>query len=418
MFALVDCNNFYASCERLFQPKLEGKPIVVLSNNDGCVIARSNEAKALGIKMGAVAFELEDLIEKNGVHVFSSNYTLYGDISSRVMRTLNEFTPSIEVYSIDESFLDLSGFPNLPEYALTIRNTVKQHTGIPTCIGVAASKTLAKAANKYAKKNAPNGVCVIDTEEMRKKVLTWLEISDVWGIGGRLSKWLLTYNVKTAWEFANLDKEWVRTKMGVVGVRMIQELNGVSCLELEEVPPRKKEICTSRSFGAMISDRLVIGEAICTHVTRCAEKLRKQGSSTGQITVFIHTNSFRSNDPQYYGTLSIPLNTATNDTTELIKFAMLAFNRVFKQGYNYKKAGVIVSEIVPETQIQQSIFDTRQDRSKYNKLMDTMDLINKKMGRDKVRVAAAGFGRKWRLKQERKSVCYTTNINEILTVSN
>lgn len=418
MIALVDCNNFYASCERLFQPKLEGKPVVVLSNNDGCVIARSNEAKALGIPMGAPAFEFDELFQQHQVQVFSSNYELYGDISSRVVATLNEFTPEIEVYSIDECFLNLSGFPDLPAYALRIRETVKQNTGIPTCVGVGATKTLAKAANRYAKKNSPTGVFVIDTEKAREQVLSWMEVGDVWGIGRRLGKWLIAHKVTTAWQFANADKAWIRSKMGVVGVRLVEELNGIPCADLEELPPPKQEICTSRSFGRNIGEKDTLRQAVSTHATRCAEKLRSQGSCAGSITVFMHTNAFRAQDPQYYGTLTIPLLTATNDTTELIRYAMLALDRVYREGYRYKKAGVIVREIVPESQVQASLFDSREDRPKRRALMGAIDSINAVMGRDQVRVATAGYSKDWKLRQEKKSPCYTTRRSDVLHVRN
>ena len=418
MFALVDCNNFYASCERLFQPKLANVPIVVLSNNDGCVIARSNEAKEVGIKMGAPAFLMQEFFDKHNVQVFSSNYTLYGDISARVMATLGEFTPNIEIYSIDESFLDLTGFADLQVYAQRIRETVKQNTGIPTCIGVSPSKTLAKAANKYAKKMVPGGVFVVDTEEKRKMLLSWTEIGDLWGIGRQNNKWMLQHGITNAWQLANANQDMIRSKMGVVGVRMVQELNGISCLELEELPPAKKEVCTSRSFGKLITEKTIISEAVCTHATRCGEKLRKQGSAAGQITVFIHTNTFRTQDVQYHGTLSIPLMTATNDTAELIRYAMMALDRIFRPGYNYKKAGVIVGEIVPANQIQKSMFDQVLDRTRNNKLMAALDSINGKMGQDKVRFAAAGFGREWKLRQEKKSQRYTTCLDELLTVKN
>jgi DNA polymerase V len=417
MLALADCNNFYASCERLFKPKLERTPIVVLSNNDGCVIARSNEAKSLGIAMGAPAFEIKELIEKNNVHVFSSNYTLYGDISARVMNTLGTFTPSIEIYSIDEAFLDLSNMSgvDLTDYTAAIRETVKQNVGIPISIGVAKSKTLAKAANKYAKKNAPNGVFVIDSEAIRKAVLRWLPVEDVWGIGRQYSLWLQQNNITTALQLADCNLAWIRKKMGVVGERLVRELNGEPCIQLEEQASAKKGICTSRSFGELVTDKQSLSEAVATFTTRCAEKLRSQKSCCGVIQVFAHTNSYRTQDRQYHGSLSIPLHTATNDTSELIHYAMIAMQRIYRPGYNYKKAGVFVTDIVPQEQVQLSMFDN-VDRGKQSKLMAAMDGINKQLGRDKVRYAAAGYGRKWKLRQEQLSPCYTTNIHEILKV--
>ncbi|KAA5532628.1 Y-family DNA polymerase [Taibaiella lutea] len=417
MFALVDCNNFYASCERLFQPKLRKVPIVVLSNNDGCVIARSNESKALGIKMGALAYENEVLFKENGVRVFSSNYTLYGDISSRVMATLNEFTPSMEVYSIDEAFLDLSNMAgvDLNLYTQEIKDTVLHNIGIPTCVGAAPSKTLSKSANHFAKKMTANGSFCIDSEEKREMVLRWQPVDDVWGIGRQYAIWLMANNVNTAWELANANKEWIRQKMGVVGVRLVNELNGISCIPIEEVPPSKKEICTSRSFSHNLTDKDEIRQSVATHITRCAEKLRKQGTAAGAIHVFLHTNRFR-DLPQYYGALTIPLLTATNLTDELLHYGMIAFERAYKEGYSYKKSGAIVQDIVPANQIQQSLFSNNPNREKGAAIMKALDGINGRMGKDTIRYGAAGYSKKWRLRADMISPRYTTNLNEILKV--
>lgn len=418
MIGLVDCNNFYASCERLFQPQLRNTPIVVLSNNDGCVIARSNEAKALGIKMGAPAFEIEQLLKQHRVAVFSSNYTLYGDLSARVMAVLGRFTPNIEVYSIDEAFLDLAGlaFTDLEDYVAKIRQTIKQWVGIPVGIGVGATKSLAKAANKYAKKvRKEAGVFVIDCEEKRREVLQWLPVGDIWGVGRRYASWLQEHGIKTALDFANADTAWVRKRMSVVGERLVRELNGTPCIDLEMITPAKQNICTSRSFGTLVKDKETLMQAVATFATRCAEKLRRQESCTGNIYTFIHTNAYRTQDEQYHAGLAVPLLTPTSDTTELVRYARIALDRIYKPGMNYKKAGVIVSEIVPQSAVQRSIFDSR-NRARDSRIMAVLDAVNGGMGQDKLRVASAGFGRTWKLRQERLSPCYTTNPAELLKI--
>lgn len=416
MIGLVDCNNFYASCERLFQPHLKRAPIVVLSNNDGCVIARSEEAKALGIRMGAPAFEIESLLRQHRVEVFSSNYALYGDMSSRVMATLGGFTPELEIYSIDEAFMDLSNlvFTDLEGYVRNVRSTVGRWTGIPVGIGVGRSKSLAKAANKYAKKmRRDEGIFVIDTEPKRCEVLQWLPISEVWGIGRQYARWLQEYDVYTALDFANADRAWIRKKMGVVGERLVLELRGFPCLNLEQISTPKQSICTSRSFGELVTDKDTLMQAVATFASRCAEKLRAQSSCAGSIHIFIHTNSYRTHDEQHHGGVTIPLLTPTNSTVELVRFARLALDRMFRPGFNYKKAGVILSGIVPQDQVQASMFDTR-DRPKDARISSLMDEINEAMGKDKIRLASAGqHVRQW-MKQERKSSCYTTNPEELL----
>lgn len=416
MFALVDCNNFYASCERLFRPDLRGKAVVVLSNNDGCVIARSNEAKALGIKMGVPEFQIRELINSGKVAVFSSNYELYGDVSNRVMQTLSYFSPNIENYSIDESFLELTGIKELSDYSIEIRRKVLQNVGIPTCVGVGPSKTLAKAANNYAKKMTDTGVFVIDSEDKRKTVLDWMGVGDVWGIGRRYQKWMLSQNINTAWDLANMNIERVREKMGIVGVRLVNELKGISCIPLEELAPPKQNICTSRSFGQLIQNKEEIWQSIVSHTSRCSEKLRSQNSVTGAIQVFVHTNVFRTHDQQYYGTITIPINRATNSTFELLEYAKIGLNTIFREGYNYKKSGVIVLDIVPESQVQASLFDIKLNREEENKTMKAVDEINKIMGRDTVRFASSHQKQKWKLRQDRLSPRYTTRLNEILKV--
>jgi DNA polymerase V len=418
MYGLIDCNNFYASCERVFNPLLVGRPIVVLSNNDGCVIARSNEAKALGIPMGEPAYKLKDVIENHNVAVFSSNYTLYGDMSHRVMTTISTFVPDMEIYSIDEAFLHFGGYENidLRELGLKIVRTTTKGTGIPLSLGIAPTKTLAKVASKFAKKYRDyKGVCIIDSELKREKALKLFAIEDVWGIGRRYSKKLRYYSVNTAWDFTQKSKSWVRSQMGVVGERTWMELNGTPCFELE-VQGAKKSICTSRSFGERLTEINPISEAVANFAASCGEKLRKQHSLGSALIVFIHTNPHATNQAQYYNQVLIHLPVPTNDSTELIKYADQGLKKIFKAGYKYKKAGVIISEIVPERPVQTNLFDER-NREKYNKVMRVMDSLNATYGNRKVRIATQGFGRKWKLKNEKLSPCYTTRLSDILVVN-
>lgn len=417
MFALVDCNNFYVSCERVFRPDLQGRPVVVLSNNDGCIIARSNEAKQLGIKMGEPAFKIADFLAAHQVAVFSSNYALYGDLSHRVMCTLGQFTPELEVYSIDEAFLNLAGLSvEWAEYARTIRTTVGRNIGIPVSIGVAPTKVLAKVANHLAKKNPEqNGVCVLASPEKIAEVLSSFPVEEVWGIGRQYTKLLHKNRVYTAGEFLQLDDGWVRRKMTVVGLRIKKELEGISCLEMELIPPAKKVICTSRSFGQEQSELEPLTETVATYAARCAEKLRRQRSCAGMMMVFLHTNSFKEHEPQYAKNLVYKLPVPTNSTIELIRYASAGLRMIYKKGYRYKKAGVIVMEIVPEDRIQGSLFD-RVDREKQAVVMRKIDEINAKYGRDTLKVAAQGSGEKWKLRQEKLSPCYTTRWEDIIKV--
>jgi DNA polymerase V len=405
MFALVDCNNFYASCERAFRPSLEGKPIVVLSNNDGCVIARSNEAKKLGVPMGAVYFEYKELFAKENVYVFSSNYALYGDMSNRVMNLLKTFTPEIEVYSIDEAFLKFDGFDehfNLLEYGKIIREAVTGGTGIPVSIGFASSKTLAKAANKVAKKfpGKTGSVYVIKTEEQRMKALKWLPIEDVWGIGRQHSKRLQKMNIKSAYDFTQLPEEWIRKNMSVVGYRLQKELKGISCYEME-TPVAKKNIATTRSFDKNYSDYNFVRERVITFAVTCAEKLRRQKSCCNAMMVFIHTNGFRKDLLQYSRNMVIELPYPTNSNIELAKFATIALDRIFRKGYEYKKAGVIVLDISPEETKQVNLFENSNVLHK--PLMAVIDKINRSIGETKVKLASQDINRTWKMRQEQLS---------------
>jgi DNA polymerase V len=413
MFGLVDCNNFYASCERVFNPSLNGKPIVVLSNNDGCVIARSNEAKLLGIKMGVPAYQIKDLVKEHDVAVFSSNYVLYGDMSGRVMSMLAELAPEIEVYSIDEAFLNLEGIQDIQTIGSKIVRQVTRGTGIPVSAGIASTKTLAKVANKFAKKYpAYNRLCIIDTEEKREKALKLFEIGDVWGIGRRQATKLEKQGVKTAYDFTQLPGSWVRKNMTVTGERTWKELRGISCIDMETAPPAKKQICTSRSFGKMVEDIGTMSEAIATHASTCSKKLRQQKSYAMSLMVFIHTNNFREDLPQYWKNTIIKLPVPTSDTLEIVHYALEGLKSIFMPGYQYKKAGVIITEIVTSAQL--GLFDT-VDREKREKLMQAIDKVNGEH-RHLVKLAVQGNGRDWKLKQEQLSKRYTTDINEVLTI--
>lgn len=418
MIALVDCNNFYASCERAFNPNWNNRPVVVLSNNDGCVIARSNEAKALGIKMGVLAYQIKNEIERYGIGVFSSNYTLYGDMSNRVMTMLSSYSPNIEVYSIDECFLDFSGFEryDLKEYGEEIVRTVSKGTGIPVSMGIAPTKTLAKVANKFAKKyKGYKGVCIIDTEEKRIEALKRTEIGDVWGIGHRYTKRLALYGVSTAYDFAQMPKAWVRQQMTVVGERTWKELNGEPCIDLELVTPNKKQICTSRAFGEAISEIEGLEEAVSSYASICAGKLRKQRSCAQVLMVFIHTNNFREDLPQYFQNCVVKLPVPTNSTPEIVHYALIALRNIYRKGYFFKKAGVIIIDIVPDSAIQQNMFDN-VDRERQKKLMKVVDRLNSGFNRNNLTLAVQGGRRKWKLKQELLSPCYTTRLSDIINI--
>lgn len=417
MFALVDCNNFYASCERVFQPKLRNQPIVVLSNNDGCVIARSNEAK-LFIPMGAAAFEYSDVFLKNNITVFSSNYALYGDMSNRVLNLLSEFSPNIEVYSIDEAFLKFQGFENhfdLLEHGKQIRYRVTKGTGIPISIGIANTKALAKVANKIAKKfpDRTGNVYVIKTEIQRIKALKWLAIGDVWGIGRQHAKRLEKLGVKTAYDFTQLNEEWVKKNMSIVGLRLLKELMGVSVLDIE-TPANKKNIACTRSFDKNYSEYDTICERVSTFAVICAEKLRKQKSCCNALMVFIHSNFHRKDLPQYSRNIVLNLPYPTNSSIELVKFASYGLKKIFRKDISYKKAGVIVMDLTPEAIQQTTLFET--SNPKHKPVMETIDKINKAIGRTKVKLASQDPDRTWKMRQEKLSPRYSTRIKEALKV--
>lgn len=418
MFALVDCNNFYASCERVFRPDLVGKPVVVLSNNDGCVIARSNEAKELGIPMGAPAFEYKQIIDNNKINVFSSNYALYGDMSHRVMSLLSEYTPDIEIYSIDEAFLDFHGFENfdLKKYSEEIQCKVSKWTGIPISIGIAPTKALSKVANKIAKKfpEQTKNVYIIDTEEKRIKALKWLNVGDIWGIGYQHAKRLKALNINTAYDFTQMTDSWIKKHMSVVGYRLKRDLQGYETLDFEPLQP-KKNIATTRSFDRLYTNYEEIAERVSTFAGSCAEKLRKQHSACNSLMVFLHTNGFRKDLPQYYRNIVLKLPFPTNSGIELTKFAKIALSKIYKEGFQYKKAGVIVMDFSHEDNLQVNIFENTNP--KHKKLWKVIDEINTKAGSQKLKQASQDLKKTWKMRQEKLSPRYTTNINEIIILN-
>ncbi|RAK20992.1 DNA polymerase V [Flavobacterium aquaticum] len=418
MYALVDCNNFYVSCERVFQPQLNGKPVVVLSNNDGCIISRSNEAKGLGIPMGAPEFKVRDLIKQHDIKVFSSNYALYGDLSCRVMKTLEHFTPNVEVYSIDEAFLCFSGqdIVDYHEYGLQIRQRIIKWLSIPTGIGFAPTKALSKIANHIAKKfhERTQGVYVIDTDEKRIKALKWTKIEDVWGIGFRLTKKMQSKNIKTAYDFTLPHNEaFIRKEMGVVGMRLKYELEGKSVLEMEE-PKAKKNIAVTRSFEKDISDFNELKERVVTFASVCSEKLRKQNSFCNAVILYLRKDPFNTNGEKYsfYRMQTLPFSSNTSFSISQTAISML--KDLYQEGTAYKKAGVIVTEIVPSSQRQFKLFD--EENPKYQKLMEVMDAVQDKTGERKLRLASQDLKRTWKMKQNHLSNRYTTNFNELLEV--
>ncbi|WP_264548405.1 Y-family DNA polymerase [Flavobacterium sp. N2820] len=418
MYALVDCNNFYVSCERVFQPQYNGKPVVVLSNNDGCIISRSYEAKAIGIPMGAPEFKVRDVIKQHNIKVFSSNYALYGDLSQRVMKILEGFCPSVEVYSIDEAFLNFNGvsLSDYHQYGVTIQNKLMKWLSIPTGIGFAPTKALAKLANRIAKKfpERTNGVYVIDTDEKRIKALKWTKIEDVWGIGYRLTKKMQGQRILTAYDFTLPHNEsFIKREMGVVGMRLKYELEGKSVLSLEE-PKTKKNIAITRSFEKDIVSYSELKERVSTFASVCAEKLRKQNSCCYGVILFLKKDKFKANGERYnfykMSTLPFPSNTSFS----ISNLALKMLSELYKEGDSYKKAGVIVTEIIPANQRQFHLFD--DENPKFQKIMEVMDAQHAKFGERKIRLGNQDLQRTWKMKQYHLSRKYTTNIKEILVI--
>jgi DNA polymerase V len=418
VIALVDCNNFYVSCERVFNPALEGKPVIVLSNNDGCVVARSNEVKKLGVIMGTPAFKCRDLIKKYDVRVFSSNYALYGDMSQRVMETLAQFTPEMEIYSIDEAFLSLTGFNNLnrTEYARHIRATIRRWTGIPVSIGIGSSKTLAKVANKIAKKNPEyDGVFDVTEYPDDDNLLAGLDVTDIWGIGDQYAKFLNRHGIRNALQLKNADDEFIRDNMTIVGLRIVHELRGVSCIPLEMVHPPHKGIVSSRSFGRSVKTLAELRESVADYMTAAAERLRGQKSVASFVHVFIATNRFK-NEPQYSNFITQRLPVPTASTQDLIKHALSNLIKIYRPGYRYKKAGVMLTGIMPDNQAQLDLFTPFKYRANRKIIMGAMDEINNRWGSDTVQFAAAGIGQLWQMRQSRKTPRFTTQWGEIPVV--
>ena len=419
MYALVDCNNFYASCERVFQPQYVGKPVVILSNNDGCVISRSYEAKDLGIPMGAPEFKIRNELREKNVKVFSSNYALYGDLSNRVMKILEGFTPNVEVYSIDESFLNFDGM-NIEDYhayGIQIKNRVNKWLSIPVCIGFAPTKALSKVANKIAKKyqERTQGIYVIDTEEKRIKALKWTKIEDVWGIGFRLTKKMKVKNILTAYDFTLPHNEsFIKKEMGVVGLRLKYELEGKSVLELEEAPSAKKSIAITRSFDGNITTFNEMKERVSTFATVCAEKLRKQNSCCHSVILYLRIDKHKveRNRYNFYKLETIPF--ASNSNITISNIAVKLLKELFQEGEVYKKAGIIVSDIIPENQKQFNLFE--EENPKHQALMKVMDDFHKKTGERKIKLGNQDLKRTWKVKQNHLSKKYTTDFKDILEV--
>lgn len=391
MIGLIDCNNFFVSCERVFNPGLRTRPVIVLSNNDGCAVAMSNEAKALGIKRGTPLFKIRDIVEANKIVTLSGNHRLYGDMSSRVMATISEIIPEIEIYSIDECFIRFDRWPvdDLAETGHNIVCRVRRNTGIPTSLGIAPTKTLAKIASKFAKKYPGyNSVCIIDNEIKRRKALSMTPVDDVWGIGRRISRKMHAVGIETALDLADMPKERLRRMVNIVGERTWRELNGQPCIEMEMTPPDKKQICCSRSFAQMIFDPEPLYEAIAAFATIAARKLRQQASAAVSLSVFIHTNAFREDMDQYHASNFRILPEPTADTMTITSTAIDALRPIYRRGYGFKKAGIIITEIVPEATIQQSLFGNPNDRLRRRRLMNVVDNINSStMSRDMVHVA-------------------------------
>jgi len=413
--ALVDCNSFYVSCERVFNPRLEGKPVAVLSNNDGCIVARSSEIKELGIPMGAPGFKYEALIRKHGGTLLSSNYALYGDMSARVMEVLSRFSPDMEVYSIDEAFLNLNGFRirDMTEYGRKIRDTVKRWTGIPVSVGVSKTKTLAKVANHFAKryKAYRGSLCLLDEERIREALLR-TPVGDIWGVGRQYDKFLQQREIKTALQLRDADDKFIDHYMTSVGHKTVLELRGYSCVKMDEAPPAKKSIICSKSFSKQVTDQAELAEAVSTYITRAGEKLRSQNSVAGHLLVFLNTNRFKEG-PQYNNSASTTLFPPTAYTPELINTALGLLDDVYLPGFEYKKAGVMFSDIISVDDIPLNFLEVNYVDDKRKDLMDAVDLVNHRMGRDAVFYASSGINKEWEMKRAKLSPGYTTRWSDL-----
>ncbi len=418
MFALVDCNNFFVSCERVFRPELRNRPVCVLSNNDGCIVALSNEAKAIGLKRGSPLFKVRDIVRTYGVTVFSSNYSLYAGLSARVMRVLSESYPDIEIYSIDEAFVDLEGLPieELPARMMELKRKIQKWTGIPVSIGIAETKTLAKVAGHYAKHYAGyGGVCMIDTDEKRKKALQRLPVGEVWGVGRRSQPKLDAMHIYTAWDYVQMSENWVRHHFSTIGVRTRNELMGLPCVETSEIET-KQSICTSRSFGETVSEKEQLLSSIVYFTTACAQKLRAQHTVANILSIFASTDRFKTELPQYrpFATIKLPVPTA--DTSELIAYATKLLDGIYRPGFLYKKAGAIVSGIMDDAAVQQNLFDVVENRDKRQNLFRAIDRLNSGGNGGTVHFAAQGTNERWQSRKDHVSPDYLNDINGLLKV--
>lgn len=416
--ALIDCNNFYVSCERAFNPKLHGRPVVVLSNNDGCVVARSNEVKALGVRMGVPWFQIQDMAKKHGIIALSSNYALYADMSNRVMSLLCRFSPTQEVYSIDECFLDLTGFERagLSAYGQSIRETVLRHVGLPVCVGMATTKTLAKLANHVAKKR-PEYKSVCDFTAMSRTaldaLLAQIEVGEVWGVGPRITPRLGDIGIHSVLDLKRAPPVRIRQQFSVVMERTVTELNGESCIAIEEVAPAKQQIMSSRSFGVPVFDLVELEQSVTSHTSRAAVKLRHQASLAGAVQVYIRTNPFKEKNPQYSQSITIPMSSPTSDTRPLVGAALAGLKQIYRPGFAYAKSGIMLMNLIPADRRVSTLFDDPDQMKRSDALMSVMDRINRDFGKGAIRLLAEGSEQRWRMRTNNKSPCYTTRITDL-----
>jgi DNA polymerase V len=415
MIALVDCNNFYVSCERLFDPALREKPVVVLSNNDGCVVARSPEAKKIGIEGGSPFFKCDALLRKHAGIALSSNYALYGDISRRVMQVLSFFTPQLEVYSIDESFLSLDGDSSTwVPCASLIRDTAFQWTGIPVSVGIARTKALAKLANKCAKKSG--GVCVLDGAASEAAALASCAVDDIWGIGRQYALRLRAYGITTAAELCDLDDRWIQKHLTITGLRLVRELRGISCLKFEDMPPAKKAIACSRSFSSPVENFTHLREAVAEYACGAAAKLRAQKRLASSVTVYAHTSRFEETESRYGNSATLQLDPPSSSTRIIMQTAVALAKELYRDGVRFQKAGILLTGFVNEENIQSGLFDDQEESEKDRRLTCTIDAINSRFGRGTVSFAAAGISRPWQMKRSRLSPSFTTRWDELAVV--
>jgi DNA polymerase V len=419
ILALIDCNNFYVSCERAFNPRLIGRPVVVLSNNDGCVVARSNEVKALGVRMGVPWFQLKDLAKKHDIIALSSNYALYADMSNRVMSLLSAFSPSQEVYSIDECFLDLTGLEHLglTAYGQEFRETIQRHVGLPVCVGIAPTKTLAKMANHVAKKRPEYfGVCDFTKFDNATldQLLDQIEVGEVWGVGPRITPRLQDMGIKTVLNLKKAPRGKIRQRFSVVMERTVAELNGESCIELEEVAPPKQQIMSSRSFGVPVFELAELEQSVASYTARAAVKLRNQASLAGAVQVHIRTSPFKDKEPQYSQGVTVPLPFPTSDSRTLVAAALTALKRIFRPGFAYAKSGIMLMNLIPEERREMTLFDDPVQLGRSDALMGVMDRINRNFGKGAIRLFGEGAEQRWKMRTGNKSPNYTTRISDLV----